>query len=161
MRAKDYAYLLKDFGREDLSDVMLENAEEYLTRVLSKDFQRMNYLRIFRYHRMNNLDFTKLPPTSYSLKLHIKRAYLQANRWYNLLEDDVGFHDPSHYGYEEQETGWAPQIISEPLPDDFPYPCNCKICSRPNTCKCRINSVPCSRFCVCGNSTKCKNDSHE
>lgn len=40
MRAKEYAYRLKDFGRKDLSDVMLKNAEEYLTRVLSKDFQK-------------------------------------------------------------------------------------------------------------------------
>ena len=79
MRAKDYAYLLEDFGKEDLSDVMLENAEEYLTRVLSKDFKVMNDLRIFEYHRMKDLDFMKLPPTSSSLKLHIKRAYLQAN----------------------------------------------------------------------------------
>lgn len=33
---------LKDFGREDLSDVLLENAEEYLTRVMSKHFQGIN-----------------------------------------------------------------------------------------------------------------------
>lgn len=157
MRAKDYAYLLKDFGREELSDTILENAEEYLTRVLSKDFQRMNDLRIFKYHRMKILDFTKLPPTSCSLKLHIKRVYLQAKRWYSILEEEECYHDPSHYGYDEQETGWAPQIVTEQLPDNFPYPCTCKICSRLNTCKCRINSVPCSRFCVCENSSKCKN----
>ena len=81
IQAKDYSYLLQDFRKKDLSDGMLENAEEYLTRVLSKDFKVMNDLRIFKYHRMKNLDFMKLPPTS-SLKLHIKRAYLQANRWY-------------------------------------------------------------------------------
>ena len=123
---------------------MLENAEEYLTRVLSKDFQVINYLRIFRYHhRMKNLDFMKLPQTSCSLRLHIKRAYLQANRWYSLLEDHVGFHDPTLYEYEQRETGWAPQSITEPLPHHFFYPCNCKLCSKSNTCKCRISSVPC------------------
>lgn len=161
MRAKEYAYLLQDFGKEDLSNIMLENAEEYLTRVLSKDFKVMNDLRIFKYHRMKNLDFMKLPPTSSSLKLHIKRAYLQANRWYTLLDDHVNFHDPLLYGYEEQETGLTPQIITKPLPDDFPYPCSCMTCSRPKTCKCRINLLPCSRFCVCGKSNNCKNDSYE
>lgn len=161
IRAKGYSYLLQDFGKKDLSDGMLENAEEYLTRVLSKDFKVMNDLRIFKYHRMKNLDFMKLPPTSSSLKLHIKRAYLQANRWYTLLEDHVEFHDPTLYGYVEQETGLTPQIITEPLPDDFPYPCSCMTCSRAKVCKCRINLVPCSRFCFCGNSSSCKNDCYE
>lgn len=161
IRGKDYAYLLKDFGKEDLSAIMLENAEEYLTRVLSKDFQVMDDLRVFKYHRMKILDFLKLPPTSSSLKLHIKRAYLQANRWYTILEDHVGFLDPVLYGYEEHDLGLIPQIITQPLPDDFPFPCNCKICFRPRSCKCRINLVPCSRFCVCGNSANCKNDNLE
>lgn len=31
MRAKKYAYFIKYFRKEDLSDVMLENAEKYLT----------------------------------------------------------------------------------------------------------------------------------
>ena len=75
-KAKDYAYLIKNFGRAELSDLMLENDEEYLTRVLSKEFKIMDYLRNFNYHRMKNLDFTKLPQTSTSLKLHTKRVYL-------------------------------------------------------------------------------------
>ena len=83
-KAKDYAYLIKNFGRAEMSDLMLENAEEYLTRVLAKEFKKMDDLRTFKYHRMKNLDFTKLPPTSTSLMLHIKRAYLQANRWYSI-----------------------------------------------------------------------------
>ena len=75
-RAKDFAYLIKDFGRVELSDSMIENAEEYLTRVLAKEFKKMDDLRSFKYHRMKNLDFTKLPQTSTSFKLQIKRTYL-------------------------------------------------------------------------------------
>lgn len=80
----------------------------------------MNDLRIFRYHRMKNLDFTKLPLTSCSIKLHLKRAHLQANRWYSILDEKDDFHDPNHYGYEEQEAGWTTKIVTEPepLPDD-------------------------------------------
>ena len=108
---------------------------------------------------MKHLDFTKLPPTSTSLILYIKRAYLQANRWYSILNDSECFQNPENFGYVEKEEGWNPQIILQQLPDDFPFPCSCKTCSRITICRCRMNSIACSRFCFCENSSKCRNDS--
>ena len=96
-RAKDFTYLIKDFGRVEMSDSMIENAEEYLIRVLAKEFTKIDDLRSFKYHRMKHLDFTKLPPTSTSLILYIKRAYLQANRWYSILNDSECFQNPENF----------------------------------------------------------------
>lgn len=90
-RAKDYAYHIKDFRRAELSDMIIQNAEEYLTRVLAREFMKMVDRRAFKYHRMKNLDFTKPPPASTTLKLHIKTAYLQASRWYSILDDKECF----------------------------------------------------------------------
>ena len=158
-QAKDCAYIIQEFGREELTDNMIEKAEEYLTRVLSKGFKEMDDLRTSKYHQMKKLDFTKLPPASWIVYLHIKRAYLQAARWYNLLEEQNSLHlDPSLYGYEECESGWMPKIIEQNLPDDFPHPCTCKTCGFQNKCACRLSSISCSRFCKCGLSDKCKNN---
>lgn len=105
----------------------------------------MDDLRITKYLRMKVLNFTKLPPTSSSTILHIKKAYSQANRWYKLLET----HNHIDYVYVEHETGWIPQIITEELPPDFPHLRKCKTCAKPNTCICR--------FCTC-ELLKCHND---
>lgn len=155
--AKDYSYLLKDFGKQELTESISEQAEEFLTRTLAKNFKIMNDLRITKYHSMKNLDFRKLPPTSSSLRLHIKRAYLQSYKWFHILGDDRDSLDPSIYGYQENVMGWTPQITTHVLPEDFPHPCSCKKCAKKSICKCCINLLPCSRFCTCGNSSECRN----
>ena len=57
-----------------------------------------------------------------SLKLHIRRAYLQVKDVTVYQNINDVFLDQSHYGYKEQ-TGWIPQIVTEQLPEDFPHPC--------------------------------------
>lgn len=60
-----------------------QRAEEYLLNIPSKWFDIMNEVRKTKYHQIKKLDFTQLPPASSSVSLNIKRAYLQAARWYN------------------------------------------------------------------------------
>ena len=79
------------------------------------------------------LDIEKFPPTSDSVRLHIRRAYFHgvyANTKINPLE----------YGYEEDGYGYLSPIFindTNTLPDNFPVPCTCKKCARETVCKCR------------------------
>ena len=65
-------------------------------------------------------DFMKLSANFFSRTLNIKRAQLDAIRWYTLLEDHVDFCDPILYRYEEQGTWLTPQILRDTA-INFPY----------------------------------------
>ena len=60
-----------------------------------------------------------------------------------------------HYGYREaregeNEGGLMPVIIPEDtLPENFPHPCSCLKCAKPNVCCCRIDGIACCDFCQC------------
>ena len=72
--------LLHSFGKTEISDEMIANAEKFLLNCITSNC-KFNYLYELRYHiyhtKTFQLDLEKLPPTSSSIKLHIKRAYLQ------------------------------------------------------------------------------------
>ena len=44
-----------------------------------------------------------------------------------------------------------------PIPEDFPAPCNCKKCSKPKVCPCRVKQILCCHFCKCNASSECRN----
>ncbi|KAJ8874124.1 hypothetical protein PR048_024965 [Dryococelus australis] len=69
------SHLLQTFGKTDLCDVMMYDAEEFLVGILSSDFTSGNKLRLHRYHQMKRFDLEKLPPPSSSIRLHIKRIF--------------------------------------------------------------------------------------
>ncbi|KAJ8896918.1 hypothetical protein PR048_002264 [Dryococelus australis] len=64
-------YLL--FGKTDLCEAMIDDADEFLVGVPSSNFTSGNKLRVHRYHQMKRLDLKKLPQPSSSIRLHMKR----------------------------------------------------------------------------------------
>ena len=77
---------LQSFGKRPISEEIIAAAQKFLVDCISKDskVQTFDELRFQTYHSKNfQLDFEKLPCTSRSIRLHIKRAYLQTFRWFN------------------------------------------------------------------------------
>ena len=143
---------------------MLTDAEEFLLRCVSKDatFKTFDDLRnAIYYKKATEVNIEKLPPTSTSIYLHIKRAYLQTYIWLHApfsAELDI---DPLNYGYEIEDDeddydAIIPKIVTDVLPDDFPMPCKCVKCARETVCSCRIHGLSCCEYCNC-KSDSCKN----
>ena len=130
------------------SEGMIESAEEFFVHCIGNKSQVRNFgdLRKEVYHKKSlHLDLEKLPPTAYSIHLHIMRAFLYIKI------------DPSEYGYEllEDEERLSPLIVYGPcLPEDFPGPCSCQKCDRANICPCRRQKISCCEFCKCNDTRK-------
>ena len=159
--------LLKSFGKDEISDQMLSDAEQFLVKCVSSSKSHFptsfDELRYEIYHNEKfTFDLEKLPPTSTSIKQHILRAYIQCKMWFDALSEEDTTLDPVQYGYTVDEDGHVlPNILSGPsVPDEFPVPCNCLKCSMVNVCPCRVRKIPCCQFCKCGNGPACKNPSN-
>ena len=76
----------------------------------------------------------KLPPTSESIVLHIKRAYLQCYRWiHSPFDKDVDL-DPTDFGYVvDEDDNLAPKLVCDiSTTPDFPTACTCLKCAKKN-----------------------------
>ena len=67
--------------------------------------------------------------------------------------------NPLNYGYKLDEDDNLVPIVSTkpPVPSNFPAPCNCKKCSKPKVCMCRLMDIPCCQYCNCDAGPECKN----
>lgn len=156
---------LADFGDNDLTTEMIRYAEEFLLECIgnkesiSMGIETFDLLRHFVFHSKDKKDFDveKLPCTSETIKLHIKRAFLQTHKWkYSAIIENISL-SPLNYGYQlDDDTELVvPQITyKENIPSDFPQPCTCLKCARANVCLCRINNIACCDFCKC--RSRCK-----
>ena len=153
---------LVDFGKREINEEMITLAEKFLVKCVCKDefTTTFNQLRskVF-YKKYKHLDLEKLPPTSSSIRFHIKRAYIQAHVWLHSYFVESIEIDPVEYGYERDETEelLIPIITPElTVPEELPMPCKCIKCARETVCVCRINAVKCCQYCNC-QSKDCKN----
>ena len=93
---------LRDFGlSKDNVDSLIDIAEAYLTQVLKKGttLKTMDHLRSFKYHHAKQTSLEDLSPTSYSIRLHIKRAYLATYEVVSLFKSQESL-DPRNFGFE-------------------------------------------------------------
>ena len=154
--------LLHLFGKAELTDEMIINADKFLLRCISSNEKLNNFdeLRHEIYHKKQlKFDVEKIPPTSNSIQQHVRRAHLPSYIWLHApFMTDIAM-DPLEFGYTMDEKGLlVPEILSQPkLPDDFPVPCNCLKCARVNVCPCRVRHIPCCQFCKCKAGELCKN----
>ena len=70
---------LVSFGQASFDEDMKATAEKFLVGCVSKDenIDDFDNLRNKTYKESTEINIEKLPPTSSSIALHIKRAYLQ------------------------------------------------------------------------------------
>ena len=145
---------LVSFGQSTMDEEMQTLAENFLIRCICKDknVNNFNQLRhIVYYKKSKELDLEKLPATSSSVLLHIKRSYLQTYIWLHSAFVESIEINPLEYGYEleDDDEMMTPKIIEEILPDELPIPCKCVKCTKSNVCNCRVNKIRCCKYCNC------------
>lgn len=141
---------LNDFmvAKESIDNAIVK-AEAYLTQVLKKGTQMktMNQLRNYKYHHAKRSGLDDLPPTSYAIGLHIKRAYFATHQMVSLLSSCEPL-DPREFGFEIIDNLLVPSKGSNPIPEDLAIHCLCKKCGT-QRCPCRTSKRPCCTFCAC------------
>ncbi|KAG1654620.1 Ionotropic receptor 25a [Nymphon striatum] len=118
--------LIKDFGKLELTNDMEHRAETFLSSAVAGfKFDTMDQIRYFQYHHKGiKNNFVELAPTSSSIALHIKRAYLQCYQWVNATYMNIQTLNPLDHGHELQDDLLVPTVVSEPtIPGDFPHLC--------------------------------------
>ena len=142
---------------------MIFSTEKFLVDCISKnsDSNNVDGFRFKTYHKKSfQLDLEKLPPTSSSIHIHIKRAYLQCYLWLHAPFVESIEVNPEDYGYEfTADEMLLPIIVAgDTMPEDFPVPCNCMKCAKRNVCPCRVKQISCCKFCKCEASSACNNE---
>ena len=158
--AENLSELLVNFGKEPLNEVMISDAEKFLVSCLSSSCKSNTFdeLRYESYHSKSfNFNLEQIPPTSHSIRKHIKRAFMQCTMWLNAPIVERFQINPLEFGYTlSEELYLIPNIETEFLPEDFPMPCDCTKCARGNVGPCRKRTLPCCEFCKC-KTDECKN----
>ena len=156
--------LLTNFGREQLDDDMISDAEKFLVRVLAskkaKECTTFDELRAKKYFHDKKKRIVDLPCTSQAIKQNIKRAFLQTKLSIDApYLNQLDFLDPADYGFQLNLMMMSLDPImfeGDQLPPDIPEPCyNCKTCAK-KSCPCRIAGTGCTDFCGCADND-CKN----
>ena len=159
----DHYNLIQDFGKAPLSEDMMISAEKFLLRCICTDQHVSTFddLRVEIYHKNSlKFDIERFPPSSNAVREHIKREYIQCYIWINASNIETIELDPINYGYRLNDRDLDPAIVSQPpIPNDFPEPCKCKVCSRRTVCRCRLLQIPCCEYYRCNGSSQCKNPS--
>ena len=155
--------LLKTFGIEQLNEDMMVSTEKFMVGFFTDSSEICTFDQLrheFYYKNKKSLNLKTFPPTSNSIRTHIKLSYLQTYRWVNAawLEDFNNL-DPLSYGYVNvvDENILKPDVITEKLPPDFPVPCICLKCARDTVCPCRVKEIKCSAYCKCRREEMCRN----
>ena len=144
---------LKGFGETE-SDLVLEKcfkqAERFLVRIYkpTTKVNTMDALRDSIYHRSESKTLEDLPPTSHSLRDHIKRAFYITFQQVHCLDTYDYDLKATDYGFEKVEDKLMPVQSYNPLPEALPLCCTCKKCAR-MTCPCRAGGVSCIDYCKC------------
>ena len=136
---------LATFGMKTFDGDMESIAERFLARCISKErhetFDDLRREMFYKYSK--DLDLEKLPPTSSSIYLHIKRAYLKTHIWLHAPFVKSISISPLDYGYEKDDDeeadqeGVIPIVTNFALSENFPKPFKCLKCARDNSCICR------------------------
>ena len=164
LRASPVKYL-KEFGVSSSTEGMestIDQAEEYLVQVLQKGSacKTMDQLRIWKYYNSKKRTLSDLPPTSGTVRGHIKRSLYATITMTQLYQESARSLDPRDYGYHDSpgdDLLWPTTFVTE-LPSMYTLCCTCKTCNTAR-CSCRKAGVQCSKFCKCliDDSSSCEN----
>ena len=149
----------------DIDEKMITLAEKFLVRCIYKDenINTFDQLRNMVYYKKSKkLNPERFRPTSSSILLHIKCAYLQSYVQLRSPFAKILVIDPLEYGYKLQEDDdevMKPNIMTISLSEHLPIPCKCGKCARVNVCIGRVNSIQCCQYCNSKAET-CQNSSN-
>ena len=141
-------------------DDSIDKAEKYLLAMAFPGYECENFneLRYSVYYK-KLCDYSDLPPTTDSIRLHILRAYYATHQQISLLEKNRRILDPLKYGYcYDDDDILMPKrnyILFPPISELVPC-CHCTKCKNVRCC-CYRNSLKCSKFCKCQQKKTCEN----
>lgn len=158
---------LKQFGMSPtLSQSTIDNAEQYLVKVLKKG----STAKTFTEYREETFHFSKcsslqnLPPTSHELLPHIQHAFYNAYTTMNILSNHfvpgtVETLKPKEYGFKYDNGYLMPTTAWKTLDGTWSVFCSCVKCVRFNNFPCRMAQVISVQFCHCKKASRdvCKN----
>ena len=149
---------LTEFAKDVTDEDNYETVEQYLVQVLKQGShcKTMDQLRYWMYHHSKSMTISQLPPTSYAMQIHIRRAAYAANEMMTCLDPNIIKPDPVLYGFEFVDNLLMPRSGSRTIPESYAQFCNCLKCVQ---CECRKQNIPCCLFCKCHSQEKdhCKN----
>ena len=117
---------LVSFGQASFEEDMKAMAKKFLVGCVSKDENIDDFDNLWNktyYKKSTEISIEKLPPTSSSIALHIKRTYLQNYIWlHGPFRNNLEI-DPLQYSCEidEDDDEIVLMIVDHVLPEDFPY----------------------------------------
>ena len=100
-----------------------------------------------------------LPPTSYSLRRHTKRANYQTFIWRNPLVAMQDLQSPIGHGWELDDDCLKPVYMTkDPAPRSLIAltTCNCKRPQCQDSCSCYNSDLSCTEACQCMADETCK-----
>ena len=109
----------------------------------------MDQLRVYIYHHSKGVTLDQLPPTSYAIQQHIRRAYYATYQMVTLLHlGSTKIIKPTNFGFKQSNRLLLPIKGIRQIPKEYSIVCNCKTCSN-NRCTCFEARLPCISFCKC------------
>ena len=162
LKAEPKKYL-KCFGISPiLSQIVLQDAELYLVKVLKLNSEAKNVveLRDEIFHHSKVSSHQNLPPTTQGLLPHIKCALFNAYTIMHVMDAGNMAIWPLNFGFkfEVDSEMLIPEMSWKTLASHWSIVCSCSKCIR-STCPCRVAAVRCVKFCQCKkvNPSSCKN----
>ena len=158
-KSVDLEYI-KSFGKAELSEDMIKSAEKFLLQLLGQsELNTFDELRVRQYFdSRKDLSLKTIVCCSMTLELHIKRAHLQANLWYNAADKASEFLNPLEHGYHTTDVGIIPQMVQKDTrPPDLREACSDGKCAT-KLCPCKTDYAGCLKFCKCrADPSVCRN----
>lgn len=152
-------HLLLDLGRDPLTDSTIRKTEKFMCKIYGQpDLDTCDEVRAKLFCKCKTPE--TLPPTSDSLKFHIKRAHYQALVWRRASSKDPELPSPDGRGWSLQGGKLVPQLTSLPsVPDSCAelVSCGCVKNCGTQRCSCRKSNLLCTGACKCSNSDLCRN----
>ena len=109
----------------------------------------MDQLRVYIYHHSKGITLDQLPPTSYAIQQHIRRAYYATYQMVTLLHlGSTKIIKPTNFGFKQSNGLLLPIKGIRQIPKEYSIVCNCKNCSN-DSCTWFEARLPCIFFCKC------------
>lgn len=148
---------LAKFEENDLNSEKIKSTEKLLIgfignkESISISIATFDRLKHFVFHcKDKEFHIETLSCTSETIRLHIKRAFLQTRKWINsaIIGNNAPFSLNYGYKFEEGKRLVVPQIVyQQKVPLDFLQPYTCLKCPRANVCLHRMKDITCCDFC--------------
>ncbi|KAK7067945.1 hypothetical protein SK128_028378, partial [Halocaridina rubra] len=130
-------------------DNEVAKAEAYLMQIFKKGtgMETMDQLRYYKYHHAKRSCLDDLPPTSHTIRLHIRRTHFATNQMVSLLSSCEPL-DPKEFDFELIGNLLVPSKGNNPIPEDLAIHCTCQKCGT-QRCPCLASKNPFCTFCTC------------